>query len=345
MTRLSIDHLRSARVRREQYVGQWLPEPLLTDPEPDAAAQAETADSLSMAFLVLLESLTPVERAVFLLREVFDYDYGEIATIVERSEDNCRQLYVRARRHIDEGRPRFEASRQQRDELAQRFLAAAQQGDTKALIELLAADVVVYGDGGGKAPSWPQPIYGRERVAKLMAGTFAQALRLGASVQPTQLNGQPGLSFVDHEGRIGAVMSLEIADGVDPDDPRGHEPRQARARRTRCGRPRDSAEGADGALTGKPPERHGIRAVLRCDALVVVQHRLVGLQRRQADDTRTNPGHLGDVALERVRRPFAVVQKRDLETNVVELVHAVTLFRCVAPAGGGEELANALAVV
>jgi RNA polymerase sigma-70 factor, ECF subfamily len=214
VTRLGIDQLRSARVRREQYVGQWLPEPLLTDPEPDAAAQAETADSLSMAFLVLLESLTPVERAVFLLREVFDYDYGEIAKIVERSEDNCRQLYVRARRHIDEGRPRFEASRQQRDELAQRFLAAAQRGDTQALIELLAADVAVYGDGGGKAPSWPQPIYGRERVAKLIVGTFAQVLRLGVSARPTQLNGQPGLSFVDHEGRIGAVMSLEIADGV-----------------------------------------------------------------------------------------------------------------------------------
>ena len=214
VTRLSIDHLKSARARREQYVGQWLPEPLLTDPEPDAAAQAETADSLSMAFLVLLESLTPVERAVFLLREIFDYDYAEIAKIVQRSEDNCRQLYVRARRHIDEGRPRFEASREQRDELAQRFLAAAQQGDTEALIELLAADVVVYGDGGGKAPSWPQPIYGRERVAKLMAGTFAQALRFGASVHQMHLNGQPGLSFVDHEGRIGAVMSLDIADGV-----------------------------------------------------------------------------------------------------------------------------------
>src|ERR687887_2179895 len=195
VTRLSIDHLKSARVRREQYVGEWLPEPLLTDSEPDAAAQAETADSLSMAFLVLLENLTPVERAVFLLREVFDYDYGEIATIVERSEDNCRQLYVRARRHIDEGRPRFEASRQQRDELAERFLAAAQQGNTNALIEMLAADVVVYGDGGGKAPSWPQPIYGRERVAKLMAGTFTQAARLGALLQLTHVNGQPGVMF------------------------------------------------------------------------------------------------------------------------------------------------------
>src|SRR5437762_6335806 len=186
-TRLSIDHLRSARVRREQYVGQWLPDPLLTDTAPDAAAQTETADSLSMAFLVLLESLTPVERAVFLLREVFDYDYGAIARIVERSEDNCRQLYVRARKHIDQGRPRFEASRAQRDELARRFLAAAQLGDTNALVELLAADVVVYGDGGGKAPSWTEPIYGRERVAKLMVGTLAQAGRLGGSVATTEL--------------------------------------------------------------------------------------------------------------------------------------------------------------
>jgi RNA polymerase sigma-70 factor, ECF subfamily len=211
VTRLSIDHLKSARVRREQYVGEWLPEPLPTEDIPDAA---ETADSLSMAFLVLLESLTPVERAVFLLREVFDYDYREIARIVERNEDNCRQLYVRARRHIDDGRPRFEASREQRDQLAQRFLAAAQEGDTDALVELLAADVVVYGDGGGKAPSWTQPVVGPERVAKLMAGTFAQARGVGASAELTQLNGQPGIRFADADGRIGAVMSLEIVDGV-----------------------------------------------------------------------------------------------------------------------------------
>jgi RNA polymerase sigma-70 factor (ECF subfamily) len=167
-----------------------------------------------MAFLVLLESLTPVERAVFLLREVFDYDYAEIAKIVQRSEDNCRQLYVRARRHIDQGRPRFEASREQRDELARRFFAAAQLGDTNALVELLAADVVVYGDGGGKAPSWTDPIYGRERVAKLMVATLAPVERLGGSVMTTELNGQPGVKFVDEEGRIAAVMSLEIADGV-----------------------------------------------------------------------------------------------------------------------------------
>jgi RNA polymerase sigma-70 factor (ECF subfamily) len=213
-TRLSIDHLRSARVRREQYVGQWLPDPLLTDTAPDVEAQAETADSLSMAFLVLLESLTPVERAVFLLREVFDYDYGAIAKIVERSEDNCRQLYVRARKHIDQGRPRFEASREQRDELAQKFFAAAHEGNTQALVEMLAADVVVYGDGGGKAPSWPRPIYGRESVAKLMVGVLEKVTAVNGSLQPTHINGQPGVIFMDADGRIGSVMTLDIVDDV-----------------------------------------------------------------------------------------------------------------------------------
>jgi RNA polymerase sigma-70 factor, ECF subfamily len=214
-TRLSIDYLKSARARREQYVGQWLPEPLLTDDSPpDVAAHAETADSLSMAFLVLLESLTPVERAVFLLREVFDYGYGEIAGIVDRTEDNCRQLYVRARRHVDEGRPRFEASRQHRDELVERFFAAAERGDLEALEEMLAADVVVHGDGGGKAPSWPKPIVGRERVAKLIAGTLAQAREVGVTFRAAHVNGQPGVMFVDDEGRIGAVMSVDVADGL-----------------------------------------------------------------------------------------------------------------------------------
>jgi RNA polymerase sigma-70 factor (ECF subfamily) len=212
-TRLSIDHLKSARVRREQYVGEWLPEPLLTDATPDAAAHAETADSLSMAFLVLLESLTPVERAVFLLREVFGYEYDEIARIVDRTEDNCRQLYVRSRRHIDDGRPRFDASEQQRDELVRRFFAAAERGDLAALEEMLAADVVVYGDGGGKAPSW-KPVHGRDRVAKLIAGTLKQAQELGAVLRPTHINGQPGVMFLDDEGQIGAVMSLDVADGL-----------------------------------------------------------------------------------------------------------------------------------
>jgi RNA polymerase sigma-70 factor, ECF subfamily len=214
-TRLSIDHLKSARVRRAQYIGQWLPEPLLTDDTaPDVAVHAETADSLSMAFLVLLESLTPVERAVFLLREVFDYGYEEIARIVDRTEDNCRQLYVRARRQVDEGRPRFEASREQRDEFAERFFAAAERGDLGTLEEMLAADLVAYGDGGGKAPSWPKPVYGRERVAKLIAGTLKQAKEFGLTHRAAHINGQPGVMFLDVEDRIGAVLSVDVADGL-----------------------------------------------------------------------------------------------------------------------------------
>jgi RNA polymerase sigma-70 factor (ECF subfamily) len=213
-TRLSIDHLRSARVRRELYFGEWLPEPLLVDPGPDAAQHAETADTLSLAFLVLLESLSPVERAVFLLHDVFGYGYAEIARVVEKSEDNCRQLAVRARRHVDERRPRFEASRAQREELAQRFFAAVEEGDSEGLIGLLAADVVVYGDGGGRAPSWPRPIHGRERVSRLLIAVFAQARDAGLRPHPTRVNGQPGAKFLDHEGRLVNVISLDIADGA-----------------------------------------------------------------------------------------------------------------------------------
>jgi RNA polymerase sigma-70 factor (ECF subfamily) len=213
-TRLSIDELRSARVRRERYVGEWLPEPLVTDPAPGPAEHAATADSLSMAFLVLLETLSPVERAVFLLREVFDYGYDEIARVVGKSEANSRQLYVRARRHIDDGKPRFDASREQRGELARRFFAAAEDGDVEALEQMLADDVVVYGDGGGKAPSWPQPIVGRQRVARLMAGVFAQVRDHAATWRPTELNGQPGVMFLDAEGRIASVMSVDVASGM-----------------------------------------------------------------------------------------------------------------------------------
>ena len=214
-TRLGIDHLKSARVRREQYVGEWLPEPLLTDEgSPDAAAHAETADSLSTAFLVLLESLTPVERAVFLLREVFEYGYDEIARIVERSEENCRQLYVRARRHVDEGRPRFEADRKHRDELVERFFAAAERGDLAALEEMLADDVVVYGDGGGKAPSWPRPIVGRDRVGPLLAGVGRQAARHGLVIEPREVNGQPGALVFDGGRRLVSAFSLHILDGL-----------------------------------------------------------------------------------------------------------------------------------
>src|SRR4029453_14346060 len=181
VTRLSIDHLRSAQARREVYVGEWLPEPPLTadDPRLDPARHAEQADSLSLAFLVLLEQLTPVERAVFLLHDVFAYGFDETAEIVGKRPDNCRQLAVRARRHVDDKKPRFEASREERERLAARFFDAVTDGNVDALVEMLAADVVVYGDGGGKAPSWPHPIVGRERVSRLFAGLGQQMAGLG----------------------------------------------------------------------------------------------------------------------------------------------------------------------
>jgi RNA polymerase sigma-70 factor (ECF subfamily) len=214
-TRLAIDHLRSARVRKEAYVGEWLPEPLVTD---DAAADTpravEDADSLSMAFLLLLERLSPVERAVFLLHDVFDYGYDEIARIVGKSEDNCRQLASRARRHVQEHKPRFEASRQQRDELAARFFDAVGEGDMNALLDLLAADVIVYGDGGGTSPSWRQPIHGRDRVVRLLLGIARHSREVGVTVRRTHVNGQPGAMFLDPAGRLMYVMTLDIADGV-----------------------------------------------------------------------------------------------------------------------------------
>jgi RNA polymerase sigma-70 factor (ECF subfamily) len=212
-TRLSIDHLRSARVRRETYVGQWLPEPILTDESADAEHHAETADSLSLAFLVMLESLSPVERAVFLLREVFGYEYEEIARVVGKSEDNCRQIAVRARHQVEAKKPRFEASRRRKEELAQRFFAAAMAGDSEGLLDLLAADVAAYGDGGGKAPAFPKPVFGRDNVARLLLGLRDRAPELGIrTLRPAEINGQPGAVFFDPEGRPVVVVSLDIAE-------------------------------------------------------------------------------------------------------------------------------------
>ena len=210
VTRLCIDHLRSARVRREEYPGTWLPEPVLADPAPDAALRAE---SLSMAVLVLLESLTPVERAVFVLREAFDYSYDEIAEIVGKSEDNCRQLALRARRHVTEHKPRFEASRRKREELAARFFSAVGGGNMDDLVSMLAADVVVYGDSGGISPSWPRPIAGRDRVVRLMSGLSGQIRQLGITARRVEINGQPGAMFLDPAGRLTNVFVLDIADG------------------------------------------------------------------------------------------------------------------------------------
>jgi RNA polymerase sigma-70 factor (ECF subfamily) len=210
VTRLAIDHLRSARVQRERYVGDWLPEPLVAEDPPDPA---ETADSLSLAFLVVLETLSPVERAVFLLREVFGYEYDEIARIVAKSEANCRQIAVRSRRHIDARRPRFEASRAQRDELAGRFFAACIDGDTEGLVELLARDAVVYGDGGGKAPQLGQAVHGAERAARLLAGWFEIARDLDAQMRRVVVNGQPGVVLQSSAGEVASVLALDIADG------------------------------------------------------------------------------------------------------------------------------------
>ena len=213
-TRLCIDHLRSARVRRESYVGMWLPEPLLTDDTSDAERHAETADSLSMGFLVLLESLTPVERAVFLLREVFEYDYDEIASVVGKSEENCRQIAVRARRQVQAGKPRFEASKAEREELARRFFRAAGEGDVESLVGMLAADVVAYADGGGKATAFPRPVHGRDKVLRVLQGPGASGKRLGVSgVRFAEINGQPGALFLDPDGIPVVAVSLDIADG------------------------------------------------------------------------------------------------------------------------------------
>jgi RNA polymerase sigma-70 factor (TIGR02957 family) len=212
VTRLSIDQLRSARVRRESYTGTWLPEPLVGETEPDAAQHAETADSLSMAFLVLLESLSPVERAVFLLREVFDYPYEEIAEVVGKSEDNTRQLAVRARRHVEDRKPRFEADRKRRDELAQRFFAAAEDGDTAGLKELLAEDVVFYGDGGGKGPAISKPLFGREPVFKFVNNLFTLGKKAGIEIEPTIVNGEPGAIARGPDGIL-SVLSIHFEDG------------------------------------------------------------------------------------------------------------------------------------
>ena len=213
-TRLAIDHLRSARVRRESYVGQWLPEPLLTDDGEDPATHAEQADSLSMAFLLVLERLNPVERAVFLLHDVFGYGYDEVARIVGKSEANARQLASRARRHLEESRRRFDASRQEQQELAERFFAAVADGDLDRLVETLAADVVVYGDGGGKAPQWMVPIAGVDKVSRLFAALGRQMRELGVRLRPREVNGQPGALVLDAEDRITNVFVLDVADGA-----------------------------------------------------------------------------------------------------------------------------------
>jgi RNA polymerase sigma-70 factor (ECF subfamily) len=213
VTRVSIDVLRSARVRREEYVGPWLPEPLLSDPYQDPARSAELADSVSMAALLLLERLSPLERAVFLLREVFAFGFDDIAAAVGRSEAACRQLLVRARRHMDAGRPRFTADQRERRELASRFFEALNHGDVDGLRELLAADVQLVGDGGGKAPQLARAVTGARNVAQLLGTVFPWLLRIDVTCEPHDINGQPGAIFRDRDGKVLHTLVLELAGG------------------------------------------------------------------------------------------------------------------------------------
>jgi ketosteroid isomerase-like protein len=212
VTRLAINELRSARARREQYVGEWLPEPILTDGVDDPAQHAEMADSLSLAMLVVLESLSPEQRASLLLHDVFDYGYREIAEIIGKSEENVRQLASRARRHVEERRPRFRSSCEQREELTQRFLAAARQGDLAGLEALLAHDVVLTGDGGGKVPALARSLRGRNRVARVLLIWMRNVSRLpDLTLRLTEVNGGPGVMVLDGQRRLISVWSLEIA--------------------------------------------------------------------------------------------------------------------------------------
>jgi RNA polymerase sigma-70 factor, ECF subfamily len=212
-TRLAIDELRSARARRERYVGSWLPEPILTAAVEDVADEVERADSLSLAFLVVLETLSPVERAVFLLHDVFGYPHEEIASIVEKSVENTRQIAARARKHVEGRRPRFDPSPEHRDELAQRFFAAIGSGDMDGLVSMLSADAVMVGDGGGKGPAIAEPIVGAERIARFLLGIGRQAERFGIRWRLAHVNGQPGAVAVAPDDRIASVIGLDVADG------------------------------------------------------------------------------------------------------------------------------------
>lgn len=213
-TRLAIDQLRSARARRESYVGTWFPEPIVTDLQESPEHMAELSDSLSMAFLVLLESLSPVERAVFLLREVLGYDYGEIAQIVDKSETNCRQIFARSRRHLDAHQVRYAASAEQNEALVRSFISATRDGNLDQLVALLATDAVFSGDGGGKATAVSEPVHGRERIAPLLIGFFDRAKSAGVTAEPVHVNGGPGILNRDAEGKVVSVLSVEVRDGV-----------------------------------------------------------------------------------------------------------------------------------
>ena len=210
-TRLAIDVLRSARVRREAYTGSWLPEPLV---EADAERRVEDEEAVSLAFLVLLERLGPDERAVLVLRESFDYPFDEIAEILGTSPANCRQILSRARRRIDDDRPRFDPEPRERRRLAARFLAAARDGDMDGLLALLAPDAVLVGDGGGKARSIPAPMHGAARVARALVAFYGQVEEWGVTLEPVLVNGQPGFRTIAPDDRLVNVVSIDVEGGA-----------------------------------------------------------------------------------------------------------------------------------
>jgi RNA polymerase sigma-70 factor (ECF subfamily) len=226
VTRLGINYLRSARVRRETYVGDWLPEPVVVPAgtpgsagTPGPAEHAELADSLSMAFLVLLEALSPVERAVFMLREVFGYGYPDVARSTGKTEVNCRQIFARARQRIAAGGPARDsmppaARRAEGEEFARRFFEATAGGDMDALLGMLAPDVVFHGDGGGKAQAIGKPMAGARGVGRLLIGIFRRGRALNGFVRLAWVNGQPGAVAYDARGRVVSVIELDVADGA-----------------------------------------------------------------------------------------------------------------------------------
>ncbi|HEY9661784.1 MAG TPA: RNA polymerase sigma-70 factor, partial [Allocoleopsis sp.] len=211
VTRLCIDHLRSARVQREHYVGPWLPEPLMTQQANDPATQVELADSLSMAFLVVLERLSPIERAVFLLREVFDYDYDEIAQMVGKSPANCRQIFKRSRQHITDQRPRFQVDQQQQEQITVKFLEATNQGNLEDLLSLLSKDVTYWSDGGGQVAAALKPLHGAMKVARFLLALYSKRLNTAVSYL-IEVNGQPGVMVIMGD-RIHSVTTFDISDG------------------------------------------------------------------------------------------------------------------------------------
>ncbi|MEO0986241.1 MAG: RNA polymerase sigma-70 factor [Cyanobacteria bacterium J06639_14] len=213
ITRLCIDQLRSARVQREQYVGPWLPEPMVADRDNDPNAMAELADSLTIAFLVLLERLSPLERAVFLLREAFGYDYEEIGQIVEKTPVNCRQIARRARQHLATQRSRFKASRQDQEQLTHKFMQACQQGDLQGLLALLAQDITLWSDGGGKVVACLKPLHGAAKVAGFLRAIYRHRQKLGLryEVKLAQVNGRPGIIY-SLNGEVASIVAIEITD-------------------------------------------------------------------------------------------------------------------------------------